>query len=408
MERRSFLLAGAALGAASPLFYPDAALAVPNVRSAIVQVKVFGVRPNSEDAGSVQGTGVFVSLNGYVVTSRHLITKLGEVQANLTRFEIQTENFTTPIPAYKLFEDAASDLMVLYAPMGNRPFTSLRVARRARQTIRPAETVIYTAGFPAGLGYIMAPGHVISFEGPVTPALPFWTTNLTFKEGQSGSPIIMADGSLAAIAKGVDLDATQIGFIVPALLVPDNYCDESSYAPANLDEASATPQLVVTTTQPQARAVPITIEDAACAGAPTRRWTIQARAGWRVTATPAVVQHYQIQGAGIITSIVEQTEDRVVVEAQLDLSACTGAPRFSGAVVFAEVPRAAAGAEVTRSALLPGATIPVGTADMNAISATVQKEDGTTQQIRLERGDFRRVGRGVAIDASRVLARAAM
>jgi hypothetical protein len=110
--------------------------------------------------------------------------------------------------------------MVLFAQVGNRPISALPRGDGSR--VVPGATPVFSIGYPQGYGFTVDQGIVKSFEGPRQAHL--WLTSMTFKEGQSGSPILLSDGTVVAVAKGDDLDARSIGLVLPARpWVPEDF-----------------------------------------------------------------------------------------------------------------------------------------------------------------------------------------
>jgi hypothetical protein len=189
---------------------------------AVVLVRVQGVDAQTNAARQVQGTGFFISKDGFVVTSYHLLSKLGEVHEGTVSWEIEFANNHDKVQASILWPMASLDLLVLYANIGKRDVQIL--ARGTHKGVTPAVTTLYTFGYPNGWQYSTDKGFIKSF-GAAAPIL-VWSTNMTFKEGQSGSPICRSDLSVIAVARGDDAEANSIGVIVPIRPIPDNYWDE--------------------------------------------------------------------------------------------------------------------------------------------------------------------------------------
>lgn len=194
-----------------------------SAKKAVVLVRVRGVDAETNVLREVQGTGFFINKEGYVLTAYHLLSKLGKVHAGTVTWEIEFgANTNDKIQAAPLSFMENVGLMVLYASVGDRDVETL--ARGTRDGVLPVVTTLYTFGYPSGWLYSSDRGFIKSF-GAAAP-LPVWSTNMTFKEGQSGSPICLADLRVIAIARGDDADAKSIGVVVSIRPIPDNYWDK--------------------------------------------------------------------------------------------------------------------------------------------------------------------------------------
>jgi hypothetical protein len=196
------------------------------VKGAIAIVVVKGVLPAQGNAPvALQGTGFFISKYGYLVTAYHLRGNLGAVDDGTVSYEVHFTTLTSdPIPASFLFASPAADIMVLYAPVGDEDVPILRLSDVPIAKIVPGKTIVYTGGYPSGYGFSVDQGVIKSLVVR-SPPIPAWATSLTFKDGQSGSPILLDDNRVIGIARGNDTDATSIGLVVPTKLVPREYWD---------------------------------------------------------------------------------------------------------------------------------------------------------------------------------------
>jgi len=199
-------------------------------RASVVTVVASGVNPILGNTKvSSQGTGFFTSKDGFLVTARHLVTKLGKIAEDSLQFEVYFgPGSGDKVLAKSMYQNPDADIMVLFANFDGRDVKALTPAGRDGLVI--ASTPVYTVGFPAGLLYAGDKGHIKSF-GVIDP-IPVWATSLTFKSGQSGSPILRGDGRVIAMAKGDDEDASSIGYVVPVIrTVPTEYWDNSAQRP---------------------------------------------------------------------------------------------------------------------------------------------------------------------------------
>jgi S1-C subfamily serine protease len=201
-----------------------AAVPIDAVQAAAAAIVVKGVRTADSAPVEVHGSGFFTSPDGYLVTSYHLVSDLlaqGVDERTLTyRVTPDGRQQTGAVVAWK---NDVTDLMVLRARIGALPVKPLKPNLAARRQLRLTETPIFTGGYPDGYAFVADRGYIKSFEGPADSAAPAWVTNMHFKAGQSGSPVVMEDGRVAAVVKAVDLDAASMGILVPIADVPVNY-----------------------------------------------------------------------------------------------------------------------------------------------------------------------------------------
>lgn len=168
-----------------------------------------------------QGTGFFVNKFGLIVTSAHLLLKLGKVVQETIKYKIRRADDHPDVGSDAIFEsiDTTHDLLVLKARGATNDSNFLRVRSEtsARGMIQPSQTRVYTFGFPKNLPYGKSDdGNVGAFAGPVGQDGYLWVTNITFDEGQSGSPVCLEDGTVIGIVKGTDKDNERNNLFVPS------------------------------------------------------------------------------------------------------------------------------------------------------------------------------------------------
>lgn len=242
MNRRDLIGLGCA-GAASALCSGPAA-AVPNVARSIVQVIASGFGFDGVERQAI-GTGFMTGWIGYIATSQHLRKQLGDIDPVSVSYTIRLDPRSSyALPASVHHEHVPSDVLVLFCQAYGLDMKPMRRARKILEQVQQGSTDIYTAGFPSGYGLTVDRGVLKSFVGSINPPIPTWTTSLTFKSGQSGSPIFLGDGTVIGIAKGVDQDATSIGLIVPAMLVPEVYWAQDSEGTNHVEIAEASTLVV--------------------------------------------------------------------------------------------------------------------------------------------------------------------
>lgn len=162
-------------------------------------------------------TGFFVDAHGTVVTSYHLLTSLGNYDPSTLNIWIVTGDVfsSSKRPAAIEYVDAIHDLLVLRTPEAATAFDYLRYHKNARARISLSSTPVLTSGFPSGYPYLTDAGTIKAFNGP-TSGIYLWTTNMEFKEGQSGSPVYFDDGTLMGVVKGSEDGYDKNSFIIPA------------------------------------------------------------------------------------------------------------------------------------------------------------------------------------------------
>ena len=162
---------------------------------------------------SGQGSGVIIDERGYVLTSRHVLLNSREVEVVL--------NDETVLPAQVVGEDRSTDLAVLKIETTNRRFPAVEFGDSDR--VRVGEIAI-AIGSPFSLQGSVTVGYV-SQKGRRVEILPyedFIQIDAAINEGNSGGPLVNADGQLIGINSAVQLDSNQqntgIAFAVPSNL----------------------------------------------------------------------------------------------------------------------------------------------------------------------------------------------
>jgi hypothetical protein len=292
------------------------------VKSGVVLVIAQGVSTVlGNSAVAAQGTGFFTSVDGYLVTTHHLLDKVVKEQKADPRtvtFQVRFANGDS-LDASPVNDLPSFDLLVLMAQIGDRDVRILKPAFRSSAHIVPGMTKIFTAGFPAGYQFTVDAG-IIKNWGPTGPVVQ-WATNLNFKDGQSGSPILLEDNRVIAFAKADDADAATIGLVVPVSVVPQNYWDAlhdnssaSLAATITSSRTGLTPVVLVTTQEkPTASRIvhqPIAFDNAACAGPRTRTFQHTASPGWEIK--PDTVNLVPTQSAGKTSASISKLAGNAV------------------------------------------------------------------------------------------------
>jgi hypothetical protein len=247
--------------------------------------------------------------------------------------------------------------MVLYVSLGDRNVDVL--VQGSKNDIKAGITPIYTAGFPAGYHYSVDTGVVRSFSGPIAP-IPAWTTSMSFKAGQSGSPIVLANLKVVAMAKGVDADASSIGLIVPARLIPHEYWD----SPIKLDPkvahaltsggATAMPRIyaevALEDASGQQRKTIVNLRNQPCEESSSKEFRVTATPGWSIDPESIKVETLSIKGASTRYALSERSPSGFAIAAELsNAGSCVNAfgvlipggipGEFTGEVAYVERPK---------------------------------------------------------------------
>ena len=236
-----------------PLVWTQAALAddaIPSeVRDATVIVTAKGIDTSMGNAP------VASEATGFVINARYgwIVTAYGHLVSELKSRSVIRDALRPDAPSRRHRDRGCYRRKIPRCPgrtswCCTRPSRSLASSKELTQGdldadhVTVAATPVFDPGYPAGLDYNVNQGLITSLGGPVHPLMPVWTTSLTFKQGQSGSPIVLGNGHVLAFARAVDIDATQIGFVVPARYIPQQYWDGTARIgdTKNLAQAAST------------------------------------------------------------------------------------------------------------------------------------------------------------------------
>lgn len=167
-----------------------------------------GQRPAPRRYGEAQGSGFFISADGYVVTNNHVVEKAREV-------EIQTDDGKT-YSARIVGTDPKTDLALLKVDAeGGFPYVSF-----ARNAPRVGEWVL-AVGNPFGLGGTVTAG-IVSARGRDIGAGPyddFLQIDAAVNRGNSGGPTFNAAGEVVGVNTAIASPSggnVGIAFAIPA------------------------------------------------------------------------------------------------------------------------------------------------------------------------------------------------
>lgn len=175
---------------------------------------LFGKRDNGRYSGG-EGSGVIYTSNGYIITNYHVVKDAAEITVTTS----DRRSFTASLVG----SEPKSDLAVLKIEATGLPFLQLADSDVAE----PGEWVL-AVGSPLGListvtaGIISAKGRNISLFPDLDAIESFLQTDAAVNPGNSGGPLVTADGKLLGINTAI---ASQTGrfqgysFAIPINLV---------------------------------------------------------------------------------------------------------------------------------------------------------------------------------------------
>jgi S1-C subfamily serine protease len=181
--------------------------AVELVGPAVVSVHVGRQREDSIVAAG-SGSGVIVTPDGYLLTNQHVVHRAASVIVKLTNGD--------KVEARVIAEDASTDLAVLRARTSVLPAVSLLTNPGPR-----VGQLVVAIGNPFGFeatvsaGVISAHGRTLrSADGRLIEGVVQHTAPLN--PGNSGGPLVDAQGRVVGINTAIIASAQGIGFAVPA------------------------------------------------------------------------------------------------------------------------------------------------------------------------------------------------
>jgi S1-C subfamily serine protease len=185
--------------------------AVELVGPAVVSIYVGGETAPSEAGGRERGgagSGVVVTPDGYVLTNEHVVQRVDEARVAFVDGR--------SVPAVVVGRDAATDLAVLRAQATALPYARLATAKQLR-----VGQLVVAVGNPLGFestvsaGVVSALGRSLrSRQGRLIEGIVQHTAALN--PGNSGGPLVDAQGRVVGINTAIIAMAQGIGFSVPA------------------------------------------------------------------------------------------------------------------------------------------------------------------------------------------------
>jgi len=187
--------------------------AVELVGPAVVSIYV-GRDAGSGEAGGRErgggaGSGVVVTPDGYVLTNEHVVQQVDQARVAF----VDGRN----VPAVVVGRDPATDLAVLRAQTGALPYARLATAKPLR-----VGQLVVAVGNPLGFestvsaGVVSALGRSLrSRQGRLIEGIVQHTAALN--PGNSGGPLVDAQGRVVGVNTAIIATAQGIGFSVPAV-----------------------------------------------------------------------------------------------------------------------------------------------------------------------------------------------
>lgn len=149
----------------------------------------------------VYGAGVLIDASGHVVTCRHVVQGLREIEVSFAD--------TEPLPATLIDQDETLDLALL------------RIDSQRAPHVRPASIVdvragdeVFAMGAPKKLSFSLSRG-IVSYVGRNFDGVLYLQSDLPINSGSSGGPVINQRGELIGIMSFVLRETQGLAFALP-------------------------------------------------------------------------------------------------------------------------------------------------------------------------------------------------
>ena len=188
------------------------------MRKSLVYLKASGIGASGAATGVPQeatGTGFLVSDDGFILTTYHLLSKLGDVVPETVKIEanIGAKVVVFDIIAAPVNAVPELDLLMLKIPPGIDPYIPVKLGSLSDAN---SASDVLTSGFNKTVNYHKDVGSVGSKD---TSSGYLWAVNdMPFAAGQSGSPVYTPEGVVIGVAKGQAIDSPDINYIIPIQL----------------------------------------------------------------------------------------------------------------------------------------------------------------------------------------------
>lgn len=167
---------------------------------------LFDNSPQQDRVQSALGSGVIVSMDGYLLTNNHVIDGADDILVLLQDGRRASATF--------IGNDPESDLAVLKIELNNLTPITIGKPKEAR-----VGDITLAIGNPFGVGQTVTQGIVSALSRyglGISAYENYIQTDAAINPGNSGGALIDAEGNLLGINAAVILDTVGIGFAVPA------------------------------------------------------------------------------------------------------------------------------------------------------------------------------------------------
>lgn len=198
------------------LCFATSATATPHhaARNGIVYLTFSGLDPKNGAPLETFGTGFFISEDGFLLTSDHLLDQMDRKDLRNVKITGAIADPDAPRrPVNLVLTEKALDLALfrMRLPYGETSEPFAFGATRGINTTQPP--TFYTSGFSDGR-YTPNDGSFISASDPEVPYV--WALRMKVNSGQSGSPVYLEDGkTVVGVLKGTLASDDEYALMVP-------------------------------------------------------------------------------------------------------------------------------------------------------------------------------------------------
>jgi len=207
---------GLSLLAGGPALAADLEALAARVKPAVVHITVYDAA--GQKIGS--GTGFFITEDGWIVTSDHVIERASEVRAALLDGSVRQVTGS-------LARDYDRDVAII--EVEGRGYPALTLADGGRVS---DGTDVAVVGSPLGLSWTLSSGIVSNYRTAGLPehmrasktrrSGPLLQITAAFSPGSSGSPVLAAEtGEVIGVAASIVKGGSDLNFAVPVDAVQD-------------------------------------------------------------------------------------------------------------------------------------------------------------------------------------------
>lgn len=325
------------------------------LKTSLAEVRVVGM---DEKAGNgeveTRGTGFFISDYGYLVTAAHLFSSLPEgVHRPDVRFYVTPHGHPdAKLRASFMAVSNEHDYLVLLVDVSRHRVTSLTRRRHELGLLRQGD-LVYTMGYPRGIGFYTGQGNV-AVQTMVHPLpRPRYLLNMTLSPGQSGSPVFTADGAVVAVAIQSDDTFRVLTQATHAGVIADNWFVKNAPVPT-LEQVERSPVVSGEATVVPRREVRTQLVSEYSDGCHEQRVErrFQARPGWQIAPSSVTFKPMLLSG-DVEATVAAADPEEVVLSIRLGkMDLCDDLPStfsvaqitkprpgLQGKVVYVEQPK---------------------------------------------------------------------